>query len=95
MSEIYYIFKKTCYYNKYTDKVSNFNDQQIILTTKEKDFEIPIAFSSVEKAREYLINQLHLEEIAFLNFKSNYNLINEADMLFKYTMYSIKESEIN
>lgn len=95
MSQIYYIFKKNYHWNKITDQVFDFDDQQTILTKKENDFKIPISFSSVEAARYYLKHQLHLEEIAFLNFKSDYHLINGADMLFKFTKYTIKSSKIN
>lgn len=95
MSQIYYIFKKNYQWNRITDKAFDFDDKQTILTKKENDFEIPIPFSSVEKARYYLKHQSHLEEIAFLNFKSDYHLINGADMLFKFTKYTIKSSKIN
>ena len=83
MSPIYYIFTKDYHWNKIKDKVFDFDDQQTILTKKENDFKIPISFSSVEAARYYLKHQLHLEEIAFLNFKSDYHLINGTDMLLK------------
>lgn len=95
MSQIYYIFKKNYHWNKITNQVFDFDDQQTILTKKENDFKIPISFSSVEAARYYLKHQLHLEEIEFLNFKSDYHLINGADMLFKFTKYTIKSSKIN
>ncbi len=95
MLPIYYIFTKDYHWNKIADKVFDFDDQQTILTKKENNFDVPISFSSVEKARDYLKNQLHLEEIAFLNFKSDYHLINGAEMLFKFTKYTIKPSKIN
>ena len=95
MSQIYYIFKKTCYYHQYTKKVSDFDDQQTILTTKENKIDIPVAFSSVEKARDYLINKLNLKEITFLNFKSDYQIINDVDTLLKFTKYTIKSSQLN
>lgn len=95
MSTIYYIFTKDYHWNKITNTVFNFDDKQTILTKKENDFDIPISFSSVEAARYYLKHQLHLDEIAFLNFKSDYHLINGADMLFKFTKYTIKSSKIN
>ena len=94
MSQIYYIFEKTYYWNKITDQVFDFDDQQTILTKKENNFDIPISFSSAEAAKYYLKNQLHLKEIAFLNFKSDYHLINGAEMLFKFTKYTIKSSLI-
>ena len=94
MSPIYYIFKKDYHWNKITDKVFDFDDEQTILTKKENNFEIPISFSSIEAARYYLKHQLHFEEIAFLNFKSDYQLINGADMLFKFTKYTIKSSTV-
>ena len=94
MSPIYYIFTKDYHWNKITDKVFDFDDKQTILTKKENNFEIPISFSSIEAARFYLKHQLHLEEIAFLNFKSDYHLINGSDMLFKFTKYTIKSSTV-
>lgn len=95
MSQIYYIFKKTCYYNQHTKKVSDFDNQQTILTIKENKIDIPVAFSSVEKARNYLINKLNLEEITFMNFKSDYQIINDVDTLLKFTKYTIKSSQLN
>ena len=95
MAQIYYIFTKTYHWNKITNKAFDFDDKQTILTKKEDNFDIPILFSSVENARDYLKNQLHLEEIAFLNFKSDYHRINGADMLFEFKKYTIKSSEID
>ena len=95
MAQIYYIFTKTYHWNKITNKTFDFDDKQTILTKKEDNFDIPILFSSVENARDYLKNQLHLEEIAFLNFKSDYHRINGADMLFEFKKYTIKGVEID
>ena len=93
MSQIYYIFEKTFYHNMLTNSTYSFDDKQHILTKKYNEFEAPIAFSSVEKAREYLNQQSNLKEVEFLNFTSNYQPTFD-DVVFKFTKYTIKSSNI-
>ena len=93
MSRIYYIFEKTLYHNMFTKNIYSFDDKQHILTTNQNEFEIPIAFSSVEKAREYLSQHSNLKEVDFLSFTSNYQPTID-DVVFKFTKYIIKSTNI-
>ena len=93
MSQIYYIFEKTFYHNMFTKNIYSFDDKKHILTTKQNEFEIPIAFSSVEKAREYLSQHSNLKELDFLNFTSNYQTTLD-DVVFKFTRYTIESTNI-
>ena len=91
MTEIYVIVTKTFYINKQTTEfVGHYKSTETIV---EDGFDIPIVFSTVEKAREYL-NAKGLQEIAFLNYKTKDQPINDGLDFYKFTKYTIKSVTI-
>lgn len=92
MDENYVIVTETCYVHKQTKKWSS--NHQTLITKKEEDYDVPLIFSSVEKAREYLEAQ-GLHEIAFLNYRTSYDEVKDAPYFYKVTKYNIKSVIVN
>lgn len=70
------------------------SNHQTLITKKEEDYDVPLIFSSVEKAREYLEAQ-GLHEIAFLNYRTSYDEVKDAPYFYKVTKYNIKSVIVN
>lgn len=87
MTEIYVIITETCYIQSQTNKGTS--DHKTLITQLEDECDIPIVFSSVENAREYLESQ-GFHKITSLIYHSNYQEVKDAPYFYKLTKYTIK-----
>ena len=92
MDEIYVIVTETCYVNRETNDIVGY--YKSTETKVENRFDIPLVFSSVENARNYLETK-GLKEIAFLNYQTDKQSIDDGLAFYHVTRYTIKSVTIN
>lgn len=92
MTEMYVIITVTSYVNRETNEVVGY--YQSTETKVENGFNIPLVFSSVENARNYLETK-GLKEIAFLNYQTDGQDIDNGLSFYNVTKYTIKSVTVN
>lgn len=92
MTEMYIIITETRYVKSETNEV--IGHYKSTETKVENGFDIPLVFSSVENARNYLETK-GLKEIAFLNYQTNRQDIDDGSKFYNVTKYTIKSVTVN
>lgn len=92
MTEIYVILKETSYINRETNEIVGY--YKSTETKVENRFDIPLVFSSVENARNYL-EMKGLKEIAFLNYQTDKQSIDDGLAFYHITKYTIKSVTVS